>query len=330
MKIKGQNFLVKKDTHEEKRSEGGIIIDHSMFKEYEFTRTLVEYATVSLVGENQTFVKEGDRVIIKKDSGHPIDHRHLVSPSSLLARVNKNGSLSAPPENILVKIRQRDRDALFSKFIKREDGTEVQLFVDLPPAPDEHRASALFVSSGLIVAKGDNVHQFQVGDEAILDYTVDNEDTLVVGYDGGDKIVSLKANTTFVNEDKVMYANRKENKGKRVSQRDQILQKKGDYDEMSVVLGVVRNDKLIANEPYVFLEYEEPKIKIVTKSGIEYTEDRKMLTKKVLAVSENTRQKYGIEPGKTYIVDDFDVFDVKLNNGKVSCINDLDIYAHVS
>jgi co-chaperonin GroES (HSP10) len=336
MKIKDNFLLVEKIEKEEKVTASGLIISHAMFDDFDFTQVHVKKAKVKIVPESETFYKVGDVVILKSYSGVQLDEGMLVPKGLVMGTCNENESITPEPDSVIIKIRKEDRDALFAKTITRDDGTKVKLFIAQPVSADDVTANEKFVSCGEIVSRGTNVKLFECGDLAILDYTLDNDESVIVGYEGDDKLVAVKAHTTFVDRDLVVYAHREPQKTQgnakamRVS-RDQIVQHKGDYNEMSLVLGVIRGEKLIANEPFVFLDYEDTKIMKVAAGGLIYEEDRKYLNKSILGLSPESAEKYGLDTSKKYLVDDFDIFIVTLLDGsRMYCINDRDIIAEVN
>lgn len=135
------------------------------------------------------------------------------------------------------------------------------------------------------------------------------------------------------------YASRrpvKDGKGKNVYKdgklqtynRDRIVFEKGDYDELSSLYGVVRDSQLIAIEPYVFLQHEETKVMKVGDGGVIYEEDEKIISRKVLSVSQQSKDMLNVSAGDTVVCDDFDLFNISFGDKKISAVNDIDILYH--
>ncbi len=90
---------------------------------------------------------------------------------------------------------------------------------------------------------------------------------------------------------------------------------------------MLRGDRLIPIEPYVLLEHKDTIVDMKTPSGIEYKVDEKILQRKVLAVSSESENNFGIQAGKTILIDDFDCFDIFVEGHKITAFNDVDIIA---
>ena len=186
------------------------------------------------------------------------------------------------PLKVLVKTTQKDYEELFFKWIKRDDGTQVQLFTTMKEDEGFDARYKQNVSVGRIVAVGDKVKNIFPSDLAILDYMVSNDNDSFVGTVDGDRMVSLLAETTYHTEDALPSA---------------TLRKayvKGDYDELSKILGVIRNDKLISFSPYIFLTKEESKIvKLNTFALPNINTEGEIVERIVLSAFEGSGYKNG-------------------------------------
>ena len=223
-------------------------------------------------------------------------------------------------DKIFVKISNEEKEKLFKKKIRRDDGSEVELFINVPATDHaDERTHSLFVQTGIIVGVGHLVEGIEPGDIAILDFQVSNLVSNFVYKDGEDEVFWINATTTYHKADQVAYANRR-------SPKDQIVFKKGDYDEMSMLLGIVRGERLIARQPYVFLHHEENSRMVVSEAGLILKEEDKVLSRKVLSVSLKTTEMMGIRNGDEIMVDDRDIFDVTIDGRKMSAVNDVDVF----
>lgn len=226
-------------------------------------------------------------------------------------------------DKVIVRITKEMRETIYTKEIVRNDGTKVKLWKTVP-AKDEidERISALFVQTAIVEAAGKEIDWIKVGDIAIVDYNLCNSKDKFFMKDNEDTLFWFNANTTYHKQDEIVYQNRK-------TKRDQIVNSKGDYDSLSLLLGVIRDNELIANSPYVFLEHESTVVSKVSNTGILYQEKQKMLSRKVLAISKDSEMRYGIKKGDEVLVDDFDIFTVKLTDDHIiDCVNDRDIVAN--
>jgi len=220
-------------------------------------------------------------------------------------------------DKVFIRITKNSRDGIFSKEITRDDGSTVRLWTNVEAMENDDRRATLFVQTGIVEAVADNIVDINVGDTAIIDYKLSNMDDHIVYKDGDDIIYWLDAKTTYHQEDLIAYASRR-------SPRDQVAYLKGDYDTLSMLLGVIRDNRIFPREPYVFLEHESNVVAKVGKAGILYTETLSHYQRKVLASPRESQEKYGINPGNSLLVHDYDVFMVKLENRQLECICDAD------
>lgn len=221
-------------------------------------------------------------------------------------------------DKVFIRITKDSRDSIFSKEITRDDGTKVRLWTNVEAMDNDDRRFTLSVQTGIVEAIADNVEGVAIGDIAIVDYKLCNMDDRIVYKEGGDVVYWLTAKTIYHDEDLIAYANRK-------SPRDQIAYLKGDYDEVSMLLGVIAGDVIFAREPYVFLEHESNEISKVSDAGILYSETQRNYLRKVLASSKESQQRYRVYPGDEILVLDFDIFCVTIEGKTFDCIHDADI-----
>jgi hypothetical protein len=223
---------------------------------------------------------------------------------------------------VFIRITKESRDSIFSKEITRDDGSKVKLWTNVEAMDNDDRRATLFVQTGIVEAVADNLTDIKVGDTAIIDYKLCNMDDHVVYKDGEDIVYWLEAKTTYHEDDLIAYASRKGN-------RDQIAYLKGDYDTLSMLLGVVSHGRVYAREPYVFLEHQSNVISKVSPAGILYSETQSNYHRKVLASSPESHKNYGISPGNDVLVHDMDIFMVKLEDQQFDCICDVDGFAYI-
>lgn len=233
--------------------------------------------TILSVGNKCTFFKEGDLVIYRKMTEskkfvYEGCHCVMVEEADVLCKETVDG-LVCHPDFIILKISKEAREGLFTKKIKRDDGSLTDLFMYNPTTSDDENHNARFVSSGLVMFVGENINDIQVGDIALLDYLVDNDETVICGYDGEDKLIVSPPKTVYSKSEVWIYANRrveedpkKQSYGQRLCPHDIMVQKVGDYEMLASVLGVVRGEQVIAFDPYVFLEHESTTVHKVSQS----------------------------------------------------------------
>lgn len=220
-------------------------------------------------------------------------------------------------DKVFVRITNDSREGIFSKEITRNDGTKVRLFTNVGAMDMDDRRATLFIQTGIIEAVANNVEDVKVGDIAIIDYKLCNLDDRVVYKDDDGVVYWIEAKTTYHDEDLIAYANRR-------SPKDQIAYLKGDYDTVSMLLGVLRDDKIYTREPFIFLEHESNVISKVSPGGILYSQTQTNYQRKVLSSSKESQSKYGIFPGNILHVHDYDVFVVQIGDKAFDCIHDVD------
>jgi co-chaperonin GroES (HSP10) len=229
--------------------------------------------------------------------------------------------LKPMPDRVILRITAEERASIFNKSYVRPDGTMYSLILTVDEAKGFDRKATLYAKTAEVVAVGRKVKNIEVGDIALLDYKVDNDENVVLGWENGDKYVSVRGVSTYYESDIWAYATRQQKQDIRAA-------KKGALKDASDILGCIRGDKLIANDPYVFVEHRANG-NIKTASGIEYTDDSRIAETRVLAASFDSTKRFGIENGQNSFVKFDDLFDVELPDGKICACNDEDVLLHL-
>lgn len=330
------NVVIKQhDLVKEEKTKSGIVLLHSDFKQYQFgddnqrvtdiiSKKKQNKGTVVSCGEDCGFAKKGDTIIYKKQTEKFLvedgrEELQMVEEKHILVKV-ANDKYVVNDNYVLVKITKESRQSVFEKKIRKDDGTLVDLCLMVPPDKDMDRYSQYFVSTGEVIAVGVNVQNVLAGDIAIIDYLIDNDESIIVGYEGEDKLVAVQAVTIRHEEDNVAYATRN-------SPKDQIVWCKGDYDLTSKLIGVLRGEELISLDPFVFIAHQPHVFQRETKSGIQYEETTRTLEREILAVSKRTFNEYGLKKGTIILCHEYDVFNVMIGDKTICVINDADILA---
>ena len=208
------------------------------------------------------------------------------------------------PNNVLIKITKASLDEFFYKRIVREDGSEISLLKTVEEKDGYDKKFTQNVSVGHVVAVGVNVKGIYLHDIVILDYLASNDENSLIGYINGDRFISLPAKTTYHEKD---------------AKPDMNFRKayvKGDFDEVSKVLGVVRGKKIIAFPPYVVLNNETNVIQVVLPNGriVERTEP---IVKREVLSSLDT-----FKDGDIIYIKDEDLFERNISHKEFSfCFN---------
>jgi hypothetical protein len=217
------------------------------------------------------------------------------------------------PLRVLIKITQHEWSSLFSVKVRRNDGTEVDLFTDLEEQEGFERKFQQNVSVGTIVAAGTKVTGILKGDVAIIDYLVTGSDDSMVGTVNGNRLVSIIAQTTYHTESALPYVDGKK------------AWVEGDYDTVSPLLGVVRMGKLIARRPYVFLKYESASQIKVAESGAMYEETEPICTREVLSAHPDS----GYKEGDKVVLKEANLFFRLIDGKTISVIFEEDIFCKI-
>lgn len=215
------------------------------------------------------------------------------------------------PDKILIQIPKFSWNSLFSKYVKDASGKEIELFIDIEEYTGFERRFQQNVSIGKVVAVGANVKGVLPGDMAIIDYIVTGTDDYTVGFVNGDRFVCIDAETTYHTENSVPNMN------------GMNTYNKGDFDEISLLYGIVRNKIVISRKPYVFLVHENPLKLQVGKTGTIYEEMEKTCIRTVLANNQSSICKQG----DRVVVSESDITERIIDNHTLSVVFEQDLIA---
>lgn len=213
------------------------------------------------------------------------------------------------PDKILIKITKRQLENITSKMITRDDGKKIRLFTEPEFEKGFDRRYQQNVSTGVILAVGENVKGIYASDLAIIDYLVSNNDDVLIGFLNGDQLCAIDARTVYHTTD-----SKPDSKGRRAFV-------KGDFEVISPLLGVVRRDKIIAFSPYVFLVPRSEKIVSVLPNGRIKETDEQMSEREVLAGSETSKYK----DGDIIITPTLNIFNRHIEGQEISVVFEKDI-----
>lgn len=213
------------------------------------------------------------------------------------------------PDKVLIKITKSEWNDLFSVWITRHDGERVQLFTDVEEKEGYERRFKQNVSVGTVVAVGTNVSGVLKGDIAIIDYLVTAQDDSLIGYQNGNRLVSIKAKTTYHEYDSAPMFNMRK------------TYKKGDYDFLSPLIGVVRMGKVKAFTPYVFLKYESNEKLSVGEGGLVREVEHGLCKREIIGADA----KSGYVDGQKVLVHEMDLFSRHVDKKEISVVFEQDI-----
>jgi hypothetical protein len=208
------------------------------------------------------------------------------------------------PDRVLIKITDEQIESLTSRCIVRDDGTKVKLFTRPAYSKGFDQKFTQNVSIGTALAVGELVTKIVPGDLCIVDYLVTNDLDVFVGYFRNSLVAAVKADTILHEDDATPAHN-----GRRAWV-------KGDYDTISPILGVIRDNEIVAFDPYIFLEIKKDVIiKVLANGKLVETPDP-IATRTVIAAPVN----YALNPGDEIITKSESLFGRYINNKELSVI----------
>jgi len=218
-------------------------------------------------------------------------------------------SLIPHPDKVLIKITKDEWNELFSIWVTRSDGQRVQLFTDVESEAGHDRRFSQNLSVGNIIAVGSNVKGVLKGDIAIIDYLVTGNDESLVGHHYGNKLIVVPAITTKHDKDSAPLIDGRK------------TYKKGDYDLLSPILGVVRMSKLIPFRPYVFLKWEDPTRMFVSPSGLKIERQDHICKREVIGAHPDS----GYKDGDIVMINESILFTRTIDKKEISVVFEEDI-----
>lgn len=224
--------------------------------------------------------------------------------------------MKCPADYITVRVDQKSIDELFVSKVTRVDGSEVDMAINTPADQMDDRASTIFVQVGTVELIGKNVSHVQPGDTAIVSYELFNDSTKIISKDDNGIVFLVNPFTTYHESDNVAFGNQK-------NSRIQLVWEKGEIDEASQLLGIVRDGLIIANDPYVWLYYVNNKQ--TKEAWIVAEEQRDVVRSRVLSISQVSERDYNVYKGDFILFRYLDSFDVKIGDKTFVLLNDSDM-----
>lgn len=178
------------------------------------------------------------------------------------------------PYHILIKISESERDKLFNKRLKTDDGRILSILQDIVHSSDTDDFFSQDVNAAEVIEVGEGVTSIQKGDTVIIDYLVDTTDEYTAWEEWAGKFCVLDIRTLYYTKDLMIPASQK-------TKVDTFVFKAGEMDSYSFVIAVIRNNVVIPNSPYIFTEHKDS-AKDEFSNGIQYSETEKHIIKRKL------------------------------------------------
>lgn len=207
---------------------------------------------------------------------------------------------------VLVRLSHESKMKLIEMEIIDNNGQVFKLCLKAP-SYEEVDKYEMSVKIGDVIGVSPGVTGIEVGDIVIIDYTVDADADYQVTHEGKDKIVSVPCQSRLHKKDITVtsyYTALPPVPGKEdeppvlkyTGERNVKVAKKGDVDEMSLVLAVVKKNEIIPSEFYVLCEFKEELSGIVLQPNGMFGYNQKEEThirRKVLFAHPSTGLKQG-------------------------------------
>lgn len=221
---------------------------------------------------------------------------------------------------ILVKISEELRKLIFGKPLVSTTGKEFFLVTKLKEEEGFDEYFAQGVSIGEVIEVGSNVKNIQIGDTVMLDYTADVNNDFLIEKTDYYKIVCVSAVTTYVEEDLIVPANRHK-------PRSTVVQRKGELLEGALVLAVVRDNVIMPNAPYIFMEYKEQDVDefVLAKGNVIWSRSIRepVVEREVFFVPPGS----DINPGDIVLIEEDDLFSRSLGDSSFDVAYDFKVIA---
>lgn len=150
-------------------------------------------------------------------------------------------------DNVILKIDKEDYFSIYTQKIKTTNGGIITFDFDV--YYDEAQKQTKFArETAQVIATGPDVKLCQIGDEALLDYTVDMDEDCILFEDHKYKIIFLKEGNVVQEKTHGVWSS---------TGVWSPIWKAGDTTQFSNLIGVIRDNNIICNDQYVIYKYED-------------------------------------------------------------------------
>jgi hypothetical protein len=196
--------------------------------------------------------------------------------------------MKLPRNRILIEITEEDRDKIFKKVITSTTGEEFTLFRQ---TEEKNRNTDRFysqtVNMGRVLQVADDCKQVKVDDIVLFDNLVDSDEGIIVEQSVFRKKIVILESHTYHNNDYLIPPHGKQ-------YRPQWVWRNGNVDEISRILGIYRDGKLICPKTMVITDHHNDEDDIRKYVGIIYDYKKIPVVRRVIrAVPEGSPFKVG-------------------------------------
>lgn len=196
--------------------------------------------------------------------------------------------MKLPRNRILVEITEEDRDKIFNKIITSTSGQEFKLAIQIQEKDQStDKFYSQTVNMGRVLQVADDCTQVQVDDIVLFDNLIDSDEGIIVEKSIFRKKIVILESNTYHNNDYLIPPNGK-------NPRPKWVWKKGDLDELSRILGIFRNGKLLCPKTLVITDHHNDEDDIRKFVGIIYDYKKIPIVRRVIrSVPEDSAFKVG-------------------------------------
>lgn len=201
--------------------------------------------------------------------------------------------LKLTENKIRVRISEADRQSLFQKTVLSDKGKEIFIITDVQAQDDQDRFYSQTVNMGIVIDVADDVTSIKKDDILWFDNLVDSGEGIIIEVNKDYKDVVIIAEHTYHKNDYLIPPHKNQI-------RPQWVWRKGDMDQMSRIVGIVRDGVIMAPKGYVIAEYHDDNRDIKKIPGLEYDIKTSIAVPRKIMVPH---QDSGYIPGMYVMVD---------------------------
>jgi len=196
------------------------------------------------------------------------------------------------PNRILVEIAEQDREKIFKQIITSTAGQDFLLIKDRQAPSHTDKFYSQTVNLGRVLQVHPHCRQVQVDDVVLFDNMVDTDPLIVFESSQFRKKVVLQESHSYHTDDYLIPPS-----GKQL--RPQSVWKKGDLEDMSRILAIFRQGKLICPESYVIAEYHDDEQDVRRYQGLIHDTERLSAVSRTIKA---THSSSSLSPGNRVLV----------------------------
>jgi hypothetical protein len=220
--------------------------------------------------------------------------------------------MKLPRNKILIEITEADRENIYKKIITGIGGSKIELVTGIFETEENDKFFSETVNMGRVLQVADDCKQVQVDDIVLFDNMIDSEEGIIVDKSIFRKQIVIQESHTYHGRDYLIPPHEKpykreqkvDKKGNKrghkavvideVQKRPGYVWRKGDVEDLSHIVGIVRDGKLLCPNTLVITEHHNDDDDIKKYVGIIYDYEKIPVVKRdIRAVAPNSQLKVG-------------------------------------